>query len=307
MTTINRFQQLLVAAVLFLWLAACSEAMTQLPSLSAAPLRGIDEKKSLHGAAALARELAQNQYQLEMVAATGQVPPVFAINLPRDLAAQPVPEKTSLFIRLLLPNIVEANQQVMAQREALEAIQQGQRQGQALTAEQQKWLGGLAELYRVTDSGLEELLQRVDTVPVALALAQGINESGWGTSRFALQGNALFGQHASSHGSDKFLATHGGHVKVAAFDSVYEGTAAYRHNLNTTAAYSDLRQLRQQLRDQGKTVSGYELAGTLLSYSERGQHYVRDLRAIIHAHQLDGLDQVQLANTLSPLLLEFAR
>ena len=307
MTNIHRIQQHLLAVVLFLGLAACGEAMTQLPPLSAEPLRGIDEKKSLQGAAELALELSQNQYQLEMVAATGQVPPIFAINLPADLAAQPVPEKTSLFIRLLLPNIVEANHQVMAQRKALEAIQHGQRQGQAITVEQQQWLDELAALYRVADSGLEELLQRVDTVPVALVLAQGINESGWGTSRFALQGNALFGQHASSQGSGKFLAAYGGRVKVAAFDSVYEGTVAYLHNLNTTAAYSDLRQLRQQLRDQGKAVSGHELAGTLLSYSERGQHYVRDLRTIIHAHQLDGLDQVQLANTVSPLLLEFAR
>ena len=181
MTSINRFQQHLVAAVLFLWLAACGEAMTRLPSLSAAPLHGIDDKKSLQGAQALAVELSQKQYQLEMVAASGQVPPIFAINLPADLATQPVPEKTSLFIRLLLPNIVEANQQVMAQRKALQEIQQGQRRGQAITVEQQQWLDELAALYRVADSGLEELLQRVDTVPVALVLAQGINESGWGT------------------------------------------------------------------------------------------------------------------------------
>ena len=307
MRSFTRSQQLLCGVVLALWLAACSEAMTQLPSLSAGSLSGIEDKKFLHGAMAFATELAQNQYQLETVAATGLVPPIFAINLPNDLAAQPVPEKTSLFIRLLLPNVVVANQQILAQRKALEAIQHGQRQGQALTAEQQRWMDELAALYQVTGSGPDELLQRVDTVPVALALAQGINESGWGTSRFALQGNSLYGQHAPSHGSGKFLATPGGHVKVAAFDSVYEGTVAYLHNLNTTRAYSDLRQLRQQLRDQGKAVSGYALAGTLLSYSERGEQYVHDLRAIIHAHQLDGLDQVQMADTSSALLLEFAR
>lgn len=307
MTSFTRSQQLLWCVFLALGLAACSEAMTQLPSLSARSLSGSDARKTLQGAKQFAIELAQSHYQLEAVAATGLVPPIFAINLPNDLAAQPVPEKTSLFIRLLLPNVVAANQQIMAQREALKAIQQGQRQGRALTPGQQRWMDELVALYQAPGASPEELLQRVDTVPVALALAQGINESGWGTSRFALQGNSLFGQHAPNHGSGKFLATPGGHVKVAAFDSVYEGTVAYLHNLNTTRAYSDLRQLRQQLRDQGKAVSGYVLAGTLLSYSERGQHYVDDLRTIIHAHQLDGLDHVELVDTVSPLLLEFTR
>jgi len=137
---------------------------------------------------------------------------------------------------------------------------------------------------------------RVDVVPPSLSLAQAASESGWASSRFAAQGNALFGQWTWGKGlkpseqrTSKF-----GDQRIAAFDSTALAAYAYALNLNTQRAYRDLRLKRAELRRQGLRISGSVLAETLLNYSERGQAYVDDLKGLIRQNRLDDADDAYL-------------
>ena len=114
-----------------------------------------------------------------------------------------------------------------------------------------------------------------------MALAQAAVESGWGTSRLARRGNALFGQTAGS----------GGHAE---FDRLIDGTAAYARNLNTHAAYAEFRALRADMRARGLRLDGDQLVGTLLAYSERGAAYVRAVRSLLRYNELGLADLVRL-------------
>ena len=138
---------------------------------------------------------------------------------------------------------------------------------------------------------------RVDEVPVSLVLAQAANESGWGTSRFAAEGNALFGQW--SFGGSGMLPSEQraslGDYRVAAFESPLLSVIAYMRNLNTHNAYARLRELRAAARAAGEEPSGYELAAGLDRYSERGQDYVDELRSMIDFNGLRPTDETYLA------------
>jgi len=164
------------------------------------------------------------------------------------------------------------------------------------------WLQDLMTSYDIKSNTIDDLLLRLDIIPVGMVLAQGIDESGWGTSYFAVKGNGLYGEHLSSKGG-KYLSTPGGHVKVAAFDNLFAGTARYMYNLNTTSAYKDLWKLRQQLRAEGK-LSGYELVESLSHYSTRGEAYVENLQALIKHHKLDSFDKVTFDNS-TPVRVRF--
>ena len=175
-----------------------------------------------------------------------------------------------------------------------------------MSAEDQTWLAELAVRYKLIGSPNDrldsdqfpELLLRVDIVPASLSLAQAASESGWGTSRFAAEGNSLFGQWSWGKGlkpteqQGKELGEH----RVAAFGST--GAAAYAYayarNLNTQDAYRDFRLKRAELRRRNLLVSGVALVGTLIRYSERGQAYVDDLTNIMRQNRLGDADDAHL-------------
>ncbi len=270
------------------------------------PPATIVETLSLNNSQAAASLMLQKDYTLDQVRASGAVPPLFALNLPTDLAKQPVDQKTRVFIRLILPNIVKVNEDVLAVRQDVLELDHIQKQGQSLSTAQQQWLAKVASNYGLETPEISALLIRVDAVPVALALAQGIDESGWGTSHFAKAGNVLYGQHAAAGSQQKTLTTPDGKVEVAAFDSLFQATASYIHNLNSSHAYAGLRQVRSQLRAAGKPVTAYELAGSLLHYSARGEGYVQDLRGIINHRHLDKLDKLKMADAPA-IAIEFNR
>jgi len=150
----------------------------------------------------------------------------------------------------------------------------------------------------VTADKLDELWKRVDIIPVSLALSQGAEESGWGTSRFAAQGNALFGQWTwGSHGmSPEKQRQELGNYGVAAFGSPLQSVIAYMLNLNTHANYADLRALRTAVRERGGKPTGRDLAPGLSGYSERGEAYVQSLLALMRVNRLDPADEAYLSD-----------
>ena len=284
---------------------AVAESFPTLPELEERPFADA-RHKSLVGANALGEMFAHLGYQLDAVKKGAGVPPVFGLNLPDDLNAQPVPDKISEFIRLLLPNVLAVNQRIALVRKQVESLAKVP-ESQRSTSETE-WLEKLLAHYsvghEVTAANLTQLLLQLDEIPVGMVLAQGIDESGWGTSHFAIAGNALYGEH-NPKGGTHYLTTPGGHVEVAAFDSLFQGTAAYMYNLNTGRAYEELWQLRKQLKAESR-LTGYQLVTSLEHYSTRGNAYVENLRSLIVNHQLDAFDAAKLIDE-TPTTLSFGR
>ncbi len=149
---------------------------------------------------------------------------------------------------------------------------------------------GLAEL------DVAELVRRVDIIPPSLALAQAAEESGWGTSRFAREGNAIFGQRVwrGSNGMVPGRRDEGETFRVRAYDQLIDGVMSYARNLNGHVAYDDFRRSREKQRQSGQMPHGYELALSLLSYSERGAKYLTTIRKIMRVNGLQNFDKARL-------------
>jgi Bax protein len=238
-----------------------------------------------------------------------EVPRVYVEDIPtrwRDKYSKtiPVADKKRLFFRLLAPIVLRINELIAADRARAKVITEKLALGEGVSAEDQTWLAELAARYKVIaspDDRLDsdqypELLLRVDVVPASLSLAQAASESGWGTSRFAAEGNSLFGQWSWGKGlkpTEQRAEAIGDH-RVAAFGSTGEAAYAYAFNLNTQDAYRDFRLRRAELRRHNLLVSGSVLAETLIRYSERGQGYVDDIQRLIRQNRLADADDAYL-------------
>ena len=198
-----------------------------------------------------------------------------------------VDERKTTFVSVVLPMIHHVNQEILYHRRLVEADVRCRSDGRPIGIALQAEILRLHERYR-TDGNFAALQSRLDIVPPSLAIAQAAIESGWGTSRFALSGNALFGQRTTNpdrgmHPANLPTATP---VRVAAFDHLMASVRSYVHNLNTYPAYRDFRDRRAAFRRNGEEPEGLALAGTLIAYSSRGEAYVRDLKSIIRSNRL---------------------
>ena len=160
---------------------------------------------------------------------------------------------------------------------------------------------GIARRARPCSYGAEpgdaaDLLSRIDVVPPSLALAQAAQESGWGTSRFARNANALYGQRSWGSDADglKPAKAKRQDFRVRAFPDLLSAVRSYMHNLNSHRAYAELRQRRAQARALGAPLNALDLVGGLKSYSEEGKAYVRALSALIEGNELQSLDGARL-------------
>jgi len=206
-------------------------------------------------------------------------------------------QKKRIFFRALAPLILRANEVILEDRERLLVLTQKGAQKGNVSGDEAAWLEALGQRYKVEGADIEELVKRVDLVPTSLVLAQGAEESGWGTSRFAAEGNALFGQWTwGGKGiKPKEQREDLGDYRIAAFDTPLESVESYLLNINTNRAYASLRDRRVEMRARGEAISGWDLAETLTSYSERGAEYVESLHAIMRVNKLQATDDAFLA------------
>jgi Bax protein len=216
-----------------------------------------------------------------------------------------IENKKRIFFRGLAPLILHGNELITTDRDRLEQIRAAFMNGDSLPAFDRIWIWKLADLYKtdhnekVTMEVLDQLLEKVDIVPPSLALAQGAEESGWGTSRFAAEGNAIYGQWTWGkeaivpEAQRKELGNYG----IRAFEALQESVSAYMLNLNTHRAYADLRARRAELRKNGQKVTGSVLAEELINYSERGEDYVKTLKQLMDYNRLEPTDDAFLADT----------
>lgn len=215
-----------------------------------------------------------------------------------------IENKKRLFFRGLAPLILRSNELIMMDRDRLGEIKSSFNKNKALSEKDKIWIQKLANLYKVntteaqvTSSMLEELWKKVDIVPVSLALAQAAEESGWGTSRFAATGNAVYGQW--TWGKDAIKPEQQrkelGNYGIAAFETLQQSVSAYMLNLNTHNAYASLRDKRAELRNKNQKITGLLLAETLTKYSERGEEYVKGLKSMINNNLLVPTDDAYLS------------
>lgn len=203
-------------------------------------------------------------------------------------------EKKAAFFSFLYPRIVLANTRVLMLRDNLEILETRD----TLTTEERDWLKRQAKRLRV-DAAIgsadmfDRLNRRLDVIPPSLIMAQAANESAWGTSRFATQGNNLFGQWCFTKGCGLVPRSRveGASHEVASFASPYESIRAYITNLNRHDSYQALRNTREQARQKDRFPSGEALAQGLVGYSERGAAYVDDIQSMIRHNNLGYYDK----------------
>lgn len=255
-----------------------------------------------------ARGFGVNLAGTKLAAEPVAVPRILLATLPGDLAAETPGDRKALFVRAVLPLVLTVNEEIAATRAQLVALAAERAAGAAPSGEQRDWLAAVARDYGVEldsgpggDSGddlgddLDRLLRRVDVVPPSLALAQAALESGWGTSRFALEGNALFGQRTwGEDGLMEIGAPEGTRHRARSFARLLDGVAAYMRNLNSHDAYAEFRRARAALRAAGEPPTGLELVGHLTRYSELGKDYTRAVRGLIRSNGFAAFDGAEL-------------
>ncbi len=229
------------------------------------------------------------------------VPRVFLSSLPGDLAQVPENKKRkAIFFQAMLPLVLQVNEEIISDRRRLWKLRYQTGLGEKPSAADRLWLRVMTERYKVEAGDIDALISRIDIIPPSLALAQAAEESGWGTSRFAREGNAMFGQWTFSESSTGLTPAkrdeHKTH-KVRVFENIIDSVRAYTMNLNNHRAYKGFRKARQDIRRSGGTLEGRHLAGKLTRYTERGQAYVSALRGLIDHNDLSPLDGARLNDT----------
>jgi len=234
-------------------------------------------------------------YDLAGVRAGQKVKPIYLMKLPKDLKTLgDTKTKRELFIKIVLPLILDENQKIMDDRKKLFKILAKNFN----TVGEKVWLKRRFREYKIEDQDLSKLKIRMDIIPVSIALAQAANESGWGTSRFALEGNALFGQWTwSKKGISPANKDPNKTHKILQFQILKASVRAYKNNLNTHSAYKEFREVRAQLRQDDKQIVGLDLTKYLKNYAAIGEKYVSILENIIERNSLTDFDKANLLPT----------
>ena len=232
------------------------------------------------------------KYNLDNVRKNKIVKPINLSLLPSEIRnIESTKKKKSLFIKIVLPLILEENNRIKVDRKKLFRILNKNRNSEA----EKKWLNSKFKQYGVLNNDLSTLKIRMDIVPVSLAIAQAAKESGWGTSRFAIEGNALFGQWTwSGEGIKPAGIDSEEKHKVMKFKVLKASVRAYQRNLNTHGSYKEFRSERANMRDNDEELDSLILANYLDKYAATGKEYTKIIKQIIKQNNLQDFDRVKL-------------
>ena len=231
-------------------------------------------------------------YNLNDVRKNKLVKPISLTLLPSEIKQiENAKKKKNLFIQIILPLVIKENNKIKSDRNKLFNILNKSKN----TLAENNWLNSKFKQYGVVNKNLLTLKIRMDEVPVSMAIAQAAKETGWGTSRFAQEGNALFGQWTwSGEGIKPAGADDGTTHKVMKFKVLQASVKAYQRNLNTHSTYKDFRSARAELRNENKKLDSIVLTEHLDKYAETGKEYVRILQQIIRQNNLEDFDDAKL-------------
>ena len=236
------------------------------------------------------------EYDLKTVRYQKKVKPIYFTQFPKDLdEIKDTRLKKETFIKIVLPLVVAENEKILDDKIKLKKIISKKK----TTEKEKSWLRLKLREYKVKNSDFAELDKRMDIIPVSIALAQAAKESGWGTSRFALEGNAIFGQWTwTGQGIEPLnKGKHEGH-KILRFPILRASVKAYKNNLNTHKGYAEFREKRSTYRKRNKSIKGLNLTDTLDRYAQTGKEYTEILEQIIKQNNLSDFESVQLTNSV---------
>ena len=251
------------------------------------------ESGTVRLSASTIKQLFQDtDYNLKDVRKKKLVKPVALTLLPSEIKMiENTNKRKEFFIQIVLPLILQENNNIRVDRKTLFKIINKNNN----TKVERQWLEKKYKQYGVVSRDLSTLKIRVDEIPVSLAIAQAAKETGWGTSRFAQEGNALFGQWTwSGDGLKPKEAKDGEDHKVMKFNVLQASVRAYQRNLNTHSSYKDFRKARAEFRDLDKPLDSIELSKHLNKYAETGNQYVEVLQKIIEQNKLKDFDEAKL-------------
>ncbi|MBA1340405.1 MAG: Bax protein [Pelagibacterales bacterium] len=231
-------------------------------------------------------------YDLNNVRSNKKIKPIYLTQLPRDLKdIESVKVKKDIFIKIILPLIVAENDNILKDRRIFFKIlnKSNNSMGEKI------WLNRKFKEYKIKDKDTSELKKRMDVIPVSIAVAQAAKESGWGTSRFALEGNAMFGQWTwGGEGIVPLDKNKSQSHKILKFPILRASVKAYKNNLNTHNGYKEFRTKRSELRNNNKPIKGLDLIHLLDRYAETGAEYTLVLEKIINQNSLAEFDDISL-------------
>ena len=251
------------------------------------------ESDSVRLSASTIKQLFEDTgYNLKDVRKKKLVKPVALTLLPQEIKMiEDSKKRKDFFIQIVLPLVIKENNNIRLDRRTLFSIINKNNNSTA----EQKWLEKKYKQYGVNSRDLSTLKIRMDEIPVSLAIAQAAKETGWGTSRFAQEGNALFGQWTwSGDGLKPKNAEKGKGHKVMRFNVLQASVRAYQRNLNTHSGYKEFRKARAESRDLNKPLDSMELSKYLNKYAETGNQYVEVLQKIIEQNKLKDFDDAKL-------------
>ena len=234
-------------------------------------------------------------YNLNDVRKNKLVKPISLTLLPEEIKQiENTKKRKDFFIQIILPLIIKENNYIRLDRKKLFSILIKSKNTKA----EKNWLNSKFKQYGVVNRDLSTLKIRMDEIPVSMAIAQAAKETGWGTSRFAQEGNALFGQWTwTGQGIKPSEADNDSTHKVMKFKVLQASVKAYQRNLNTHSSYKNFRSVRAELRDEGKKLDSIILTEYLDKYAETGKEYVKVLQQIIKQNNLSDFDDAKLLPT----------
>ena len=241
----------------------------------------------------------EENYNLKDIRKGKAVDPVFLSKLPTGIAQiDNIGDRKKLFIKVILPLIIYENNKILEDRNYLNQISREK----TINEKEMAWLNKKFKEYRVKTSDIKELRQKMEVIPPSLAIAQAAYETGWGTSRFAMEGNSLYGVRTWKKGKGMVPNDRAQEQKfeVLSFKIIRASISSYKKNLNTHQSYNEFREVRAKQRKERNRVFGLELSQYLNKYSEIGDTYVERLKKIIEQNALTDFDESVLSQKKRP-------
>jgi len=235
------------------------------------------------------------KYDLEKIRQGQPVKPIYLSQLPKDLdRLKNTKKKKDTFIKIVIPLILDENNKILENRKKLFKILNKSTNSTG----EKRWLKRRFKEYGIKKGDITELKVRMDIIPASIAIAQAAIESGWGTSRFALEGNAMFGQWTwSKNGIEPTEKSKNKSHKILKFSMLRSSVKAYKNNLNTHNGYKEFREKRAELRKNNKKISGLKLVNYLYNYAATGKEYTESLKKAIDQNRLTDFDDATLMNS----------